>query len=667
MTDAPSLQAARARIVAGDLPGADALYAALYDQRAPDPAVMLEWSRLRRRAGDTKNAASMLDIAQRAGGGVPVLIEMASLLIDEQQGARAEPLLRQAARSGRSVALDYEVGRWEAMNNRLPQAAALFRGVTRAEPRHLAARYALARTLMLMGQTDEAEGAYAALLKRDPDNLRIMSELAHLHGSRARYAQALALYEKMQAAGVDVVRELSQIMLGMMHVCDWSVRDALTARLAARMRTGQPAVFETYALLAAADDPVLHRQMGEIFAGALRAVCQTRARPAPRNVGPAERRLRIGYVSGDFNQHATSLLLAGVMEAHDRTRFEVFAYDHSQEDGSPMRARMRAAFEHFVQLGDEPPAVCAARIAADGIDILVDLKGYTERSRTEIFVLRPAPVQVQFLGYVGTQAGEWIDYVIADAIVLPQDQQTNWTEQAVRMPFSYYPNDRSRPVPAPSSDRAAQGLPADCVVFASFSNPFKITPAVFAAWMEILTRMPDSVLWLYEGNAFVAGNLRAHAAKAGVDARRLVFAQPAALDAHLARHGCIDLYLDTTPYGAHTTGADALWAGAPMLTCMGQSWASRVGASLLQAVGLPELITTDLRAYTELALSLAADAPRLAALRAHLLAARETSPLFDAVAVARGLEGAYESMAHAARQGSIGGDVPSPPNPPSIV
>ena len=295
MIDTATLQEAAARAAAGDLPGADKMYAALYDQRAPDPSLMVAWSRLRRRAGDAKNAVGMLNVAHRAGGGVPVLIEMASLLIDQGEGERARHVLRQAAAQGRSVALDYEVARWEALHRRLPQAAELYRGVVKAEPRHLAARLGLARVLVQMGQAGEAEGAYAALLKRDPGNLQIVSELAYLVGSRAKFAQALALYDKIEAAGVDVVREVSQCALGMMHVADWSGRDAVIARLQARMQTGKPAVLETYALLASVDDPVLHRRMGEVFACALRQVCETRERPAPRGVGPVERRLRIGY------------------------------------------------------------------------------------------------------------------------------------------------------------------------------------------------------------------------------------------------------------------------------------------------------------------------------------------------------------------------------------
>jgi predicted O-linked N-acetylglucosamine transferase (SPINDLY family) len=650
----PSLAAARAREAAGDPKGADAIYAALYNQQAPDPAMMIAWSRLRRRVGDAQNASTMLEVASRAGGGAPVLIEMASMMIDQGRAEQAGALLRQAATAGRSIGLDYEAARWEAARGRLAEAAALFRAVVKAEPRHMEARYGLARTLVLLGQPAEAEGAYSAMLKRDPGNPRLMSELAYLYGTQRRFAQALELYERLGETGLELVREFSQVALGMMHVADWSAREHLTAKLAARMATGRPAIFEPFALLAATDDPALHRRMAETYAAALRAASLNRERPAPRalSLDVGNRRLRIGYLCGDFMQHATGLLIAGVIEAHDRDAFELFAYDYSPEDGSPTRARLVAAFEHFVRLGDESPSASAARIAADDIDILVDLKGYTERSRTEILTLRPAPIQAAFLGYPGTQGAEWVDFIIADAAVLPPEQEIHYAEQPVRLPFSCYPSDRGRPTPAPDTDRAAHGLPAEGMVFACFNNPFKIAPAVFGAWMEILRRAEGSVLWLYEGNPLVGTNLRAAAKQAGIDPARLIFAQPATLEAHIARHGCADLFLDTAPYGAHTTALDALWAGLPLLTCAGESWASRVGASLLHAVGLPQLVTTNLTAYTELALTLAADRVFLQSLRTHLVQARQTSPLFDAVAFARALERGYRQMVEV-RQGKV--------------
>ncbi len=647
----PSLDDAQAAILRGDFSGAEAMFRALHNPVAADAAVLMAWSRLRRRVGDADGALTMLRAAAKAGGAGAVALDTASLLLDLGRVDQATPFLREAASAGKGSALDFETARWEAANRRFDRAAALFRALVKAEPRHVPARLGYARAVRDAGRLGEAETAYTALLNRAPDHATALSELAYLYGMQRKFAQALALYERLEAAGAEVTRELSQVALGVMHMCDWSQRDAILGKLAARVARPEPCIQETYALLAGVDDPVLHRQMADRFAAVLRRVSEKRLRPAARQVGPAGQRLRVGYLSGDFNQHATSLLMAGVLQAHDRSKFEVFAYDYSIEDGSATRAKMKTVFEHFRIIEKEGPSNAAARIAADGIDILVDLKGYTERTRSEIVALRPAPVQVNFLGYVGTQGGDWIDYVIADETVLPEAEYANWTETPVLMPASYYPNDRGRPATPAQADRAAHGLPADAVVFCCFNNPFKISPEIFAVWMGLLRDVAGSVLWLYEGNEFMAGNLRAAAAAAGVDPGRLYFAKPMTLEAHLARHACADMFLDTTPYGAHTTGADALWAGLPIVTCLGRSFASRVGGSLLRAVGLPELVCSTLEDYAALARALAADAPRRASLRNHLIAARETAPLFDAVAFCRTLERAYSEMAARAREG----------------
>lgn len=651
-----TLADARAHEAAGDFASADRIYAALYDQKAPDPALMMAWAKLRRRVNDLDNATKMFNIAGQAGAGAAAAIELASIAIDQGRPKDAVPLLQRIAQAtGRTPALDFQAARCEAAFGNPQRAAQICRDVIKADPRHGEARLLHGRTLVASGQPLEAVGAYEALLAREPDNLLAMSDLAYLFGSLRRFDDSLALYDKIERRGYDIARELSQIALGMMHMAEWRQRDALAARLAARMAAPAPCLTEAYAFLAGEDDPVLHRQVGEHFASAIREFGTSREAPPARPVGPAERRLRIGYLSGDFSQHATSLLMAGIIEAHDRSRFEVFAYDYSPDDKSPTRARILGAFEHVALLGNEGPAASARRIADDGIDILIDLKGYTERTRSEIMALRPAPIQVNFLGYVGTQAGNWIDYVIADRHVLPDEEQVNWSEKPVWMPHSYYPNDRKRPLPVPDTDRAAHHLPAEGVVFACFNNPFKISPQIFAVWMNILREIPGSVLWLYGNNDFVEANLRREAEQAGIDPARLVFARPATLEQHIARHGVADIFLDTLPYGAHTTGADALWAGLPMISCTGRSWPSRVGASLLHAVGLPELAVSTLPEYQALAIALANDAPRRAALRAQLIAARETAPLFDAEAFARGLERAFTVMAERARAG----DAPS--------
>ncbi len=637
---------------AGDLAQADAIFRSLYRPGVTDSVLMQAWGRLRRRAGDLKNAAVMLEQAARGPGGATAMADLAGVLIDSGRLKDAATVLRQApkASGAQAAALEFERGRVQEASRQIPAAVSAYRAAMRADPGHIESRLALARLLVRSGQQEEAVRAYTALLARQPNYPQALADLAWLYGTRRQFHESLACYDRLQAAGMDVTHNLTMVSLGMAHMCDWSMRDALRDRLAARFATGKPCVVEAYAMLALADDPAVHRMMAGCVADAVRAHTAKLPRPAPRVIGGG--RLKIGFLSGDFHQHATSLLLAGVIEQFDRERFALTAYDYSPEDKSPTRARMIAAFETFVRLGAETQAESAARIAADGIDILVDLKGYTERTRTEIMALRPAPVQVSFLGYVGTLGAEWIDYVLADATVLPLSEESNWVERIVHLPSSYYPNDRTRPTPFPDRDRAAHGLPAEGFVFACFNNPFKLSPQFFSVWMDLLKAVPGSVLWLYEGNEFMAANLRRAAEAAGVAGSRLVFAKPASLEAHVARHGCIDLFLDTAPYGAHTTGVDALWAGVPMLTSMGRSFASRVGASLLRAVGMAELITESLEAYKVLAVELASDPERLAALRARLAEQRAQSPLFDAAAFARGMEDAFTTMAERHRAGA---------------
>jgi predicted O-linked N-acetylglucosamine transferase (SPINDLY family) len=651
MSDAPTLNTARAREAAGDLAGADAIYRALHNPNVADPALLIGWSRLRRRIGDQQNAAAMLQAADRAGGGPAVLVDMAGLLLDQGRADDATPLLRRAAQAGRGPALDFEMARWEAAHGRHEQAASLYRALMKHDPRQLAPRLGYARSQVALNRAAEAETAYTSLLQRDPANQLALAELAALLARQNRFADALALYDRLEAAGAEIVHELSQIALATMFLCSWDSRETLLDRLATRVAREIPCVMDTTALLAGRDDPALHRQMGDRMAGAMRAVSARRERPAPRTVGPADRKLRVGYLCGSFTQHTIGVQLAGALQAHDRDRFEFTAYDYSPEDGSPVRARIKAAFETWVDISTIGPVAAAQRIAADEIDVLVDLNGYTQGTRSEIIALRPAPIQVNFLGYPATQAGDWTDYVIADATVLPDTEYAHWTEQPVLMPATCIPNDRTRPTPEPETDRFAQGLPADGMVFAAFTNPFRISPESFAAWMKILHFVPGSVLWLFEANTAMAANLRAAAQSHEIDPNRLVFAPGIALEQHIARHGCADLFLDTWPSNAHTAVADALWAGLPAITCAGRGWPSRTSASLLHAAKLPDLITHSLETYTALAISLAGDPSLRASLGTHLFKARDTAPIFDAEQFARGLESAYTAMAEQARAG----------------
>jgi predicted O-linked N-acetylglucosamine transferase (SPINDLY family) len=332
--------------------------------------------------------------------------------------------------------------------------------------------------------------------------------------------------------------------------------------------------------------------------------------------------------------------MAGIFESHDLARFDVNIYDYSVDSAGPLRARVIAASKNFHRIRSLGPVDCALLIKAHCVDILVDLQGYTDGSRSEILALRPAPIQINFLGYVGTQGAPWIDFVIADEKVLPLTEKEFWQERIMHLPHSYYPSDRSRPIPGEEGAiaRFSYGLPADAFVFACFNNNYKITPTIFSAWMTILRRAPSSVLWLLEGNHYVSDNLRREAKIAGVDPIRLFFAPRTSFDDHIKRHAAADVFLDTSPYSAHTTGVDALWASLPVITLRGRTFASRVGSSLLHTVGLNELVCDTLERYVDLACKLSQSPNWLKELKVHLVNSRTSSPLFDVSSFTSDLE-----------------------------
>jgi predicted O-linked N-acetylglucosamine transferase (SPINDLY family) len=373
----------------------------------------------------------------------------------------------------------------------------------------------------------------------------------------------------------------------------------------------------------------------------LRSVSRGRA-PFSFERGPRDR-LRIGYLSANFHKHAIAYLVAELFELHDRGRFEICAYSYGPDDGSPMRARLKRGFDRFTDIASLSFAEAARVIHADGTDILVDLTGYTENARIEIAGYRPAPVQVHLIGYPGTLGADCIDYLIADRFVAPAAHGAGYHERLVRLPGSYLVNDRQRPIAA-TPPRDELGLPADGFVFCSFNAAYKIMPEVFAAWMRMLKGVQGSVLWLLEPKPTAIRNLRRMASEQGVDPARLLFAPVAGHAEHLGRLRAADLFLDTFPYNAHTTARDALWAGLPLLTCAGETFASRVAGSLLSAIGLQELITTTLADYEALGLRLARSPEALLALRGKLSRNRETEPLFDSPRYVRALESAYEAM-----------------------
>ena len=353
---------------------------------------------------------------------------------------------------------------------------------------------------------------------------------------------------------------------------------------------------------------------------------------------------RIAYLSADFREHATSQLMAGLFEQHDRSRFHVSAFSFGTNDRTAMRARLVAAFDEFHDVYQSSDIEVAQMLREREIDIAIDLKGHTQESRIGIFAYRPAPIAAAYLGYPATVGASLIDYFIGDPVALPFALQPHFDEKIVHLPDSYQCNDRKRMIAERTPSRAEAGLPEQGFVFCSFNNNWKITPEVFDVWMRLLTEVEGGTLWLLRDNEGAEKNLRNEAQRRGVDPARLVFADRALPADHLARHRLADLFLDTLPCNAHTTASDALWTGLPLLTCLGNAFAGRVAASLNHAAGMADMVTTSLDEYHALALKLAREPDRLAAVKSRLAQNRDTCPLFDTVRLARHIEAAYMTM-----------------------
>jgi protein O-GlcNAc transferase len=485
---------------------------------------------------------------------------------------------------------------------------------------------------------DEAVASYQHATALDPRSAQAWTNLAVALADLGRYEESAACYDKALALE-PLPFALGDWLRARMQVCDWTGFDAACDRTLAAVDAGERAA-SPFALLAIASSPAQQRRCAEAYiaelfpAGALPA-------PHPRRV-PG--RIRLGYFSRDFRNNALSYVLAGLFEQHDRSRFELFAFSFGPQVIDATRRRVEAAFEHFLDVSGKTDERIAQLARERGIDIAVDLKGLSGYARTGIFARRAAPVQVNYMGYPGTMGAPYIDYLIADRVVVPERELPHYAECVVWLPHTYWANDSKRPIARRTPTRAEAGLPEGAFVFCCFNNPAKITPDVFGLWMRLLGAAEGSVLWLLDHNAAATRNLRAEAQARGIAPARLVFAPQLEPSEHLARHRVADLVLDTFHYNAHTTAVDALWAGLPVLTFPGEAFASRVGASLLQALGLPELIAGSRGDYERLALSLASDRERLAAVRTKLARNIATHPLFDTALFAPHMEAAYTAM-----------------------
>ena len=522
------------------------------------------------------------------------------------------------------------------------EAMALHRKVLELYPDFAAGHCDLGNALLRRFQLDDAVACYRRAIEIDPKFALAHYNLGVAYGLLKKKEAAIRSFEAALMLEPENGAVAMNLLSEMQQVCDWSRCDELyeVVRRTVLERPDEP--INPFLLLATPSTPEEQLQCARNFARQrARGLVGDRLRFAFR--GGSRSKLRIGYLSQDFHEHATAYLMAELFELHDRNRFEVFGYSYGPDDGSPMRSRLRAAFDKFVDIQHTPHTEAAGQIYNDRVDLLVDLKGYTAFNCTEILALRPAPIQVNYLGYPGTMSGEFMDYIVVDHFIAPAEYAHHYGETIVRLPGSYQVNDRRRTI-APTPSREQLGLPEGAFVFCSFNQAYKITPDVFAVWMRLLEAVPGSVLWQLETSPLALHNLRREMAKRGVAPERLVGAPRIALDLHLGRLRAADLSLDTRPCNAHTTTSDALWAGVPLLTCSGTTFASRVAGSLLTAANLPELITYSLEEYEARALHLVRNRPELTAIRAKLALNRGTSALFDTPAFARNLEAAYLRM-----------------------
>ena len=588
------------------------------EARKAQARALLDQARTLRQQGRQDEAATQFELAAQLDPGNRELQLMAQLQ--------------------RACALD-EQGRFE-------EALKVYQSCTEQHPESADAWASLGVLQRHLGHLEAAAASLQRALQLDPSRLDVIEQFGMSLQDQRRHEDASLAFERLLQLDPERPLTAGRLMHVKMLGADWTALGALYQRIATDIAAGRLAA-EPFGLQGYCPAP-------DMLAMAARHYAATRVPPRshewPTAIVGSGPKIRVGYVAGEFRNQATSILLTEVLECHDRSKFEVFAFDNGWGDQSALRRRIEAATEVVpIRWLDHRSAVSAVRDR--GIDMLVNLNGYFGRARHHLFAARPAAVQVNYLGFPGTTGMPFIDYLIADEVVIPSDAQAHYTEKVVYLPDSYQPNDSQRQVASQPATRAEAGLPQDAFVFCCMNNVYKIMPVVFDVWMRLLQRVPGSVLMLYSNTAETQDNLRHEAAARGVDPARLIFGPPLPNDQHLARLRLCDLFLDTLPYNAHTTGSDALWAGLPVLTCMGQTFPSRVGASLLQAVGLPELVTQSLDDYEALAVRLATEPGLLSALRQKLSNQLRSAPLYDTPRYTRHLEAAYSHMVERARQG----------------
>ena len=509
------------------------------------------------------------------------------------------------------------------------------------KPDHADAFFNRGIALAELKRNQEALASYEQAVALKPDHAEAYFNRGSALLALRRLDEATESFRKALELKPDQDHLKGIYLHAQMHLCEWNNFERLSAELNADIAKGLATTYP-FQLLACASTVEAQLECARIF---VTNKCPAYPDPLWRGERYAHDRIRVAYVSADLRDHPVAYLIAGLFERHDRSRFETIAISFGDDKPGAVRDRLKASFERFIDANGMNDREVAKLIRELEVDIAVDLNGFTDGSRPDVFAYKPAPAQVSYLGYAGTLGQDYCDYIIADRFVIPEDARAHYAEKVVYLPGSFMVNDSGRRISERTPSRAEAGLPDEGLVFCCFNNAYKITPDVFDIWMRLLIQVDGSVLWLSSSNAHAPRNLRREAEKRGVAGDRLVFAPRVPLNEdHLARVRLADLFLDTLYYNAHTTAADALWAGVPVLTCPGATFASRVAGSLLTAVGLPELIAGSLAEYEGLALQLARDPARLAGLRQTLARHRETFPLFDTDQFTRHLEAAFTTM-----------------------
>jgi protein O-GlcNAc transferase len=488
-----------------------------------------------------------------------------------------------------------------------------------------------------MNHPKAALASYNRAIKLKPDYAEALASRGGLQWTEWRnYEEAIADFESSADLGFDYAR--GELLHVKMYGADWGQFDEQKKLIDDRIRMGSLAI-RPFAYQAVSESPADLLTCARLFS----RLTNLGQSPAIHRAATREK-IRVGYASADFRDHATSYLTAGLYEKHDRNKFEIIAVDAGHDDNSPLRARLNSAFDKFINIADLSDVMAAEKILTEEIDILVNLNGYFGKARPGLFSLRPAPIQVNYLGFPGTLGAHHTDYILADRVVIPESEKRFYTEQVVYLPDTYQVNDCHRPIAEIVPTRHECNLPDDAFIFCNFNQSYKFTPRMFESWMRILKATPGSVLWLLDGVPALQRNLCQQALQQGISADRLVFAPRLESEEHLSRLQLADMFLDTLPYNAHTTASDALWAGVPLLTCRGNTFPGRVAASLLNAVEMPELIADSLEDYEKCAIGLSSDASRMRALKERLSMNRDASPLFNTGRFCRHVESAYQTM-----------------------